>query len=105
MSAMVGHLRSSWKYGIPKIRPAETAEAPECLVKEGHDWKTRCQNCGWVLMANPVDRLIASTPVPIISMCIFKDRLFVATSEGVFERGDDGVFHECRLVKAEQKDA
>lgn len=42
--------------------------------------------------------LVATSKVPIISMVVFKDRLFVATSEGVFERGDDGAFHEMQFV-------
>jgi hypothetical protein len=44
--------------------------------------------------------LVATCKVAIVGMCVFKDRLFIATSEGVFERLDDGCFHEVRLVKA-----
>ncbi len=41
--------------------------------------------------------LVATSPLPIVSMAVFRDRLFVATSDGVFERGEDGVFRECRF--------
>lgn len=51
----------------------------------------------------PVE-LIASSKVPIVSMCIFKDHLFVATSDAVFERMDDGSFHEVQLIKAALKE-
>lgn len=44
--------------------------------------------------------LVATSPVPVVGMVTFKDRLFVATSEGVFERQDDGAFHEVRFVPA-----
>lgn len=47
----------------------------------------------------PVE-LIAKSPMPIINMCVFNDRLFVATTDGVFERLADGSFHEIRLIKA-----
>lgn len=45
--------------------------------------------------------LIAKSPLSIVSMCVFNDRLFVATSEGVFERREDGAFHELRFVLTE----
>ena len=43
---------------------------------------------------------IAKFPTPVIGLCVFKDRLFVATKEAVFERMEDGSFHEVRLIKA-----
>lgn len=42
--------------------------------------------------------LVAKSPVPIVSMVVFKGRLFVATREGVFERRDDGEFHEMKFA-------
>jgi hypothetical protein len=50
-------------------------------------------------METVMPELIATTPQTIVSMCVFKDRLFVATSEGVFERDEDGVFREMRFVR------
>jgi hypothetical protein len=38
--------------------------------------------------------------VPPPSMCVFKDRLFVAMANAVFERDDDGVFRECKFELA-----
>lgn len=46
--------------------------------------------------------LIATTPVPIVAMCVHQERLFVATSGGVFERGEDGVFRECRFERLDK---
>lgn len=67
--------------------------------------------------------LVATTPIPIVAMCVHRDllleslgqpgggqrfteicireRLFVATTEGVFERDEDGVFRQCRFEKAD----
>lgn len=49
-------------------------------------------------------KLIAKSPAPIVSMVVFHDRLFVATSDAVFERDEGGEFHEVRLVCAEPTD-
>jgi hypothetical protein len=51
-------------------------------------------------LSRPGTELVATSKVAVVSMCVFNDRLFVATSEGVFERLDDGVFHEVRFLKA-----
>jgi hypothetical protein len=47
--------------------------------------------------AGRIPVLQATSQVPVVSMVVFNDRLFVATAEGVFERGQDGVFRECRF--------
>jgi hypothetical protein len=44
--------------------------------------------------------LVATSAIPIVSMCVFQDRLIVATQEGVFERLEDGKFHEIEFVAA-----
>jgi hypothetical protein len=43
---------------------------------------------------------VAFAATPIVSMVEFKGRLFVALANGVFERGDDGVFRECKFEMA-----
>jgi len=42
--------------------------------------------------------LVASSPRVIVGIVVFRDRLIVATSEGVFERREDGRFHELEFV-------
>lgn len=48
-------------------------------------------------------KLIGTSPAPIVSMCVFKDRLFIATTNGVFERDEQGDFQEVRLVYADRE--
>lgn len=45
--------------------------------------------------------LIATSPHPIVGMTIYRDRLIVATAEGVFELCD-GKFHEIEFVPRSQ---
>lgn len=42
-------------------------------------------------------KLVATSPIPIVSMVEFKGRLFVATREAVFERDEDGVFRKVQF--------
>lgn len=99
------------------------SELEWCTSKAGHDWhilsenrrerKSRCKYCG----TTNVEKM--NGPLVIVSMCVYrepilaiprddappievsaKERLFVATSDAVFERCDDGVFRECRFEKS-----
>ena len=88
----------------------ERAIGPERLAKlkaaAGLDQKQKEQAIGIDggcdgLAKWPGTELVATCKVRVISMCVFKDRLFVATSEGVFERLDDGAFHEVQFVPVE----
>jgi len=45
---------------------------------------------GWIPVAT-------TSATPIVGMVEHRGRLFVAMTNAVFERGDDGVFRECKF--------
>lgn len=47
------------------------------------------------------NELVGGSPVPIVSMVVFNDRLYVATAEGVFVKGEDDRFRRLDLVSLE----
>ena len=47
----------------------------------------------------PPTELIATLPRPIVWMMVFPDRLFVATSDAVWERREDGKLHQLTFVE------
>ena len=42
---------------------------------------------------------LGSADLPLVAMVVFRKRVLVATATAVFERGDDGVFRECRFER------
>lgn len=45
----------------------------------------------------PGTELVGTSPHPILGMAVINDQVIVATTHGVFERGQDGKFFEVML--------
>lgn len=90
-------------------------------IRYGHRYQglgVICIDCGAREIKSGAVELIATTPHTILWMQMVREpilkfheddvkglasreHLFVATTDGVFERGDDGIFRECVFEKIE----
>lgn len=67
-------------------------------IRYGHRYQglgVICIDCGAREIKSGATELIATTPHTIVGMQMAGEHLFVAATDGVFERGDDGIFREC----------